>query len=93
MTSGGGLTPLKAYFRLRSGALFLLRHAAPWERPLSWLAYGAWTAALLARAVLGGDGASARALLLGFRDFTWMLLGGSPPARTPLAFARPARRP
>lgn len=91
VTSGGGLTPLKGYFRLRSGALYLSRHAARWERPLAWLAYAGWTALLLARAVLGGDGASARALLLGFRDFTWILLGGSPPARTPLAFARPAR--
>ena len=33
--SGGGLTPLKAYFRLRSGALYLSRHAARWERPLA----------------------------------------------------------
>jgi GT2 family glycosyltransferase len=91
VTSGGGLTPLKAYFRLRSGALFLSRHAARWERPLAWLAYAAWTAALLARAGLSGDGASARALVLGFRDFTSILLGRSPRARTPLAFARPAR--
>lgn len=90
-TSGGGLTPLKAYFRLRSGALFLTRHAAAWERPPAWLAYGAWTAFLLARAAAAGDGRSARALLLGFRDFTSMLLGGSPPARTPLAFVRPSR--
>jgi GT2 family glycosyltransferase len=90
-TSGGGLTPLKAYFRLRSGALFLTRHAAAWERPLAWLAYGAWTALLLARALAAADLASARALLLGFGDFTSMLLGGSPRARTPLAFARPAR--
>jgi GT2 family glycosyltransferase len=91
VTSGGGLTPLKAYFRLRSGALFLSRHAARWERPLAWIAYAAWTAALFARAVLARDVASARALLLGFRDFTSILLGGTPPVRTPLAFARPAR--
>lgn len=91
VTSGGGLTPLKAYFRLRSGALYLSRHAAAWERPLAWLAYAAWTALLLGRTALAGDGASARALLLGFRDFTSILLGGSPRARTPLAFARPAR--
>jgi GT2 family glycosyltransferase len=90
-TSGGGLTPLKGYFRLRSGALYLTRHAARWERPLAWVAYGAWTAALLARAALSRDFASARALLLGFRDFTVILLGGTPRARTPLAFARPAR--
>jgi len=92
-TSGGGLTPLKGYFRLRSGALYLKRHAAAWERPLAWLAYGAWTALLLARASLRGDDKSAGALLLGFRDFTSILLGGSPPARTPLSFARPSRRP
>jgi GT2 family glycosyltransferase len=91
VTSGGGLTPLKAYFRLRSGALYLSRHAARWERPPAWLAYAAWTAALLLRAALARDVASARALLLGFRDFTWILLGGTPRARTPLAFARPAR--
>lgn len=91
VTSGGGLTPLKGYFRLRSGALFLSRHAAAWERPLAWLAYGAWTALLLVRAAIAGDGGSVRALLLGFRDFTSILLGGSPRARTPLAFARPAR--
>jgi len=91
VTSGGGLTPLKAYFRLRSGALFLTRHAAAWERPPAWLAYGAWTALLLAKAAAAGDGASARALVLGFRDFTSMLLGGSPRARMPLAFARPSR--
>lgn len=91
VTSGGGLTPLKGYFRLRSGALYLSRHAAAWERPLAWAAYAAWTASLLAGAALRGDGASARALLLGFRDFTVILLGGTPRARTPLAFARPAR--
>lgn len=91
VTSGGGLTPLKAYFRLRSGALYLTRHAARWERPLAWGAYGAWTAALFARAALARDVATARALLLGFGDFTTILLGGTPRARTPLAFARPAR--
>lgn len=91
VTSGGGLTPLKAYFRLRSGALYLSRHAARWERPLAWLAYAAWTAMLLGRAALARDRASAGALLLGFRDFTVILLGGTPRARTPLAFARPAR--
>ena len=91
VTSGGGLTPLKAYFRLRSGGLFLTRHAAAWERPPAWLAYGAWTALLLAKAAAAGDFASARALVLGFRDFTSILLGGSPRARTPLAFARPSR--
>ncbi|HTL99923.1 MAG TPA: glycosyltransferase family 2 protein [Candidatus Omnitrophota bacterium] len=90
VTSGGGLTPLKAYFRLRSGALYLSRHAAVWERPLAWLAYGAWTAVLLVRALVAGDRASAGALLLGFRDFTAILMGGTPRARTPLAFARPA---
>lgn len=91
VTSGGGLTPLKAYFRLRSGALYLTRHAARWERPLAWGAYGAWTAALFARAALARDVATARALLLGFGDFTTILLGGTPRARTPLGFARPAR--
>jgi GT2 family glycosyltransferase len=92
VTSGGGLTPLKGYFRLRSGGLFLSRHVARWELPFAWVAYGAWTALLLGRAALKGDGASAGALLLGFRDFTSILLGGSPPARTPLSFARPSRR-
>lgn len=91
VTSGGGLTPLKAYFRLRSGALYLSRHARPWERPLAWLAYGAWTGWLLARSLLGGDAAAARALLLGFADFTRILLGEPPPARRPEAFVRPSR--
>lgn len=86
--SGGGLTPLKAYFRLRSGALFLSRHAAPWERPLAWLAYGAWTAWLLARAPFRGETAAVPALLLGLADFTRILLGLSVPARTPASFAR-----
>jgi GT2 family glycosyltransferase len=88
VTSGGGLTPLKAYFRLRSGALFLSRHAAPWERPVAWLSYGAWTAVLLARAAVTGRLDAARALVDGFLDFTRILLGGTPPARTPEAFAR-----
>jgi GT2 family glycosyltransferase len=92
VTSGGGLTPLKAYFRLRSGALYLARHAPAAERPLSWLAYGAWTAWLLARSLRGGDAASARALLLGFLDFTRILLGGRAPDRRPEAFGRGARR-
>jgi GT2 family glycosyltransferase len=92
VTSGGGLTPLKAYFRLRSGALYLTRHAPAWQRPISWLAYGAWTAWLLPGAVGRGDLASARALLLGFGDFTTMLLGGRAPVRTPAAFAHAAPR-
>jgi len=86
-TSGGGLTPLKAYFRLRSGALYLLRHTAPWERPLSWAAYLGWTLWLLARCALRGDGRSAGALISGFADFTRILLGGTPPVRTPGTFA------
>jgi len=90
-TSGGGLTPLKAYFRLRSGALYLTRHARPWERPLAWLAYGLWTGSLLIRTALRGDADSAGALLLGFADFTRTLLGAPPRARTPESFARPAR--
>ena len=88
--SGGGLTPLKAYFRLRSGALFLSRHAAAWERPLAWLAYGAWTAWLLLRAPFRGEASAAPSLLLGFADFTRILLGFTAPARTPASFARPA---
>lgn len=92
VTSGGGLTPLKGYFRLRSGALYLTRHAPAAERPFAWLAYGAWTAWLLARSLLAGDGASARALLLGFLDFTRILLGGRAPDRRPEAFVRGARR-
>jgi GT2 family glycosyltransferase len=90
--SGGGLTPLKAYFRLRSGALFLSRHAARWERPLAWLAYGAWTAWLLVRAPFRGETRAAPALLLGFLDFTRLLLGLGAPARTPASFAPPARK-
>jgi GT2 family glycosyltransferase len=87
--SGGGLTPLKAYFRLRSGALYLTRHGARWERPLSWLAYGAWTAWLLIRAPFRGEAASVPALLLGLADFTRILLGFEAPARTPASFVRP----
>jgi len=90
--SGGGLTPLKAYFRLRSGALFLSRHAPAWQRPLAWLAYGAWTAWLFLRAPFRGEGAAAPALLLGFADFTRILLGARAPARTPASFVRPAPR-
>jgi hypothetical protein len=91
--SGGGLTPLKAYFRLRSGALFLSRHAAAWTRPLAWLAYGAWTVWLLLRAPLRGHATAIPALLLGFADFTRILLGLRVPARTPASFApREARR-
>jgi len=86
-TSGGGLTPLKAYFRLRSGALYLTRHAKAWERPLAWGAYGLWTAALFIRSALRSDFASARALLLGFLDFTRILAGSKPPERRPEAFA------
>ncbi|MGE5177403.1 MAG: glycosyltransferase family 2 protein [Hyphomicrobiales bacterium] len=89
-TSGGGLTPLKAYYRLRSGALYLSRHARPWERPLAWLAYGLWTAWLILRSVARGQSRAAGALLLGYADFTRILLGAPPPARRPEAFARPA---
>jgi GT2 family glycosyltransferase len=92
VTSGGGLTPLKAYFRLRSGALYLTRHASAATRPLAWLAYGAWSAWLLLRSLVRGDTASAGALLLGFSDFTRILLGGRAPARRPEAFVRGARR-
>jgi GT2 family glycosyltransferase len=92
VTSGGGLTPLKAYFRLRSGALYLSRYTRAWERPLAWLSYGTWTAALLARAALSGRFDAARALVLGFADFTRILLGGTPPPRTPEAFARGTAR-
>jgi len=90
--SGGGLTPLKAYFRLRSGAIFLTRHAAWWERPPAWCAYALWTGWLFVSSLLRGDGASAGALALGFTDFTRILLGGRPPGRTPEAFA-PRTRP
>jgi len=86
-TSGGGLTPLKAYYRLRSGALYLSRHRTRWQRPLAWMAYLAWTNWLLARSLLGRDARSAGALLLGFFDFTRILLGFPPPVRTPESFA------
>lgn len=87
VASGGGLTPLKAYFRLRSGALYLVRHAAVWQRPPAWCAYALWTAWLLASALVRGDFASSGALLLGFGDFTRTLLGFSPPVRRPESFA------
>jgi GT2 family glycosyltransferase len=86
-TSGGGLTPLKAYFRLRSGALYLTRHAKAWERPFAWGSYGLWTAWLLASSLLRRDFGSAGALLLGFGDFTRILLGARPPVRKPESFA------
>ncbi len=89
-TSGGGLTPLKAYFRLRSGALFLSRHTRAWERPLSWAAYLVWTKWLFLRSLIRRDLRTAGALVQGFIDFTQILLGGSPPARTPESFAPPA---
>lgn len=92
VTSGGGLTPLKAYFRLRSGALYLSRHEPAAARPLAWLAYGAWTAWLLLRTAWRRDLDAAGALLLGFADFTTILLGGRAPARRPEGFARRARR-
>lgn len=91
-TSGGGLTPLKAYYRLRSGALYLTRYAKPWERPLAWLAYTAWTKWLLLQTLLRGDARTAGALLLGLADFTRILLGAPPPVRRPEAFARPSPR-
>jgi GT2 family glycosyltransferase len=91
-TSGGGLTPLKAYYRLRSGALYLVRHGAAWERPLCWAAYLAWTLALLFRSLARGDGRTMRGLVLGFAAFTWILLGGRPPARRPESFAPPSHR-
>jgi len=91
-TSGGGLTPLKAYYRLRSGALFLARHGEPWERPLSWAAYLAWTLWLLPGALARGEGRAASALLLGFFDFTRILLGFRPPVRRPESFPPPSSR-
>jgi hypothetical protein len=91
-TSGGGLTPLKAYYRLRSGGLYLARHGRTWERPLSWAAYLAWTLWLLLRSLARGEGRPAGALLLGFFDFTRILLGGRPRARRPESFARPSPR-
>jgi GT2 family glycosyltransferase len=86
-TSGGGLTPLKAYYRLRSGGLYFKRHGKGWDRPLSWLAYLAWTLSLLPGALARGDARSAGALLLGFADFTKILLGFPPPVRKPESFA------
>ena len=86
-TSGGGLTPLKAYYRLRSGALYLSRYGTRWQRPLAWLAYLAWTSWLLVRSLVRGDAKSAGALFLGFFDFTRILLGSPPPVRTPESFA------
>ncbi len=91
-TSGGGLTPLKAYYRLRSGGLYFRRHGKRWDRPLSWAAYLGWTLSLLPRALARGDGRSAGALLLGFADFTRILLGFPPPVRKPESFA-PRRNP
>lgn len=90
--SGGGLTPLKAYFRLRSGGLYLTRHTGLAARPLQWLAYAAWTGVLWLRAVARGDGPVASALALGLVDFTRYLIGWPPPPRTPESFARPAPR-
>jgi hypothetical protein len=86
-TSGGGLTPLKAYYRLRSGGLYFKRHGRKWERPLSWAAYLGWTLSLLPRALARGDARTAVALLLGFADFTRILLGLPPPVRRPESFA------
>jgi len=91
-TSGGGLTPLKAYYRLRSGALFLKRHGRRWERPLAWAAYLAWTLWLLPGPLARGEGRAAGALLLGFFDFTRILLGFRPPVRRPESFAPPSPR-
>ena len=89
-TSGGGLTPLKAYYRLRSGGLYLARHGTPGRRPVAWAAYLMWTIWLLPGALARGDLRSSGALLRGFMDFTRILLGSTPPARTPESFARPA---
>jgi GT2 family glycosyltransferase len=91
-TSGGGLTPLKAYFRLQSGAKYLVRHGRTLERPLSWVSYLAWTIWLLIRSLARGDGRTAGALLMGFFDFTRILLGAKPPVRRPESFAPPAPR-
>jgi len=92
-TSGGGrLTPLKAYYRLRSGALYLTRYASVWERPLAWMAYGLWTSYLLGRAMAVPDVASSRALVQGYADFTAMLFGGRAPDRKLEEFA-PRTRP
>ena len=92
VTSGGGLTPLKAYYRLRSGALYLSRHEPAASRPLAWLAYGAWTATLLVRSIAKGAFDTAGALLLGFADFTTILLGGRARVRSPEGFVSRARR-
>ena len=89
-TSGGGLTPLKAYYRLRSGGFYLARHGTPGRRPLAWAAYLAWTAWILPGALARGDLRSSGALLQGFVDFTRILLGSKPSVRTPESFARPA---
>ena len=86
-TSGGGLTPLKAYYRLRSGALYLSRYGTAGQRSLSWMAYLAWTKWLVTRSLARGDARTAGALLLGFFDFTHILLGFPPPVRTPESFA------
>ena len=88
--SGGGLTPLKAYFRLRSGGLYLARHTGATARPLQWLAYAAWTGLLWLRAIGRGDWDVALALALGLVDFTRYLIGWPPRPRTPESFARPA---
>jgi len=90
--SGGGLTPLKAYYRLRSGALFLARHGKRWGLPFAWTAYLAWTLSLLPGSLARGEGRVAGALLIGFFDFTRILLGFRPPARTPESFAPPSPR-
>ena len=91
-TSGGGLTPLKAYYRLRSGGLFLARHASPGRRALAYAAYKAWTLKVLLGTLARGDLRASGALLLGFWDFTRILLGAKPPVRRPESFARPASR-
>src|SRR5439155_22533797 len=91
-TSRGGLTPLKASYPLRSGALYMSRHGTTWQRPLAWLAYLTCTKWLVTRSLIRGDTRSAKSLLLGFFDFTWILLGFRPPARTPESFAPPAPR-
>jgi GT2 family glycosyltransferase len=91
-TSGGGLTPLKAYYRLRSGGLYLARHATPGRRIVAWAAYKAWTLKLLLGALARGDFRSSGALIHGFFDFTRILLGAKPPVRTPESFAKPAPR-
>jgi hypothetical protein len=92
-SSGGGrLTPLKAYYRLRSAALYLTRHAPAWERPLAWMAYGLWTSYLVGRAMAVPDVASTKALIQGYTDFTTILFGGRAPDRRLEEFA-PRTRP